>query len=45
MRAFGPDHLKQFEIALMLDGKELARAIAGSKKEAQQMQQKLHLRN
>ncbi|EKL7576103.1 ribonuclease III, partial [Campylobacter coli] len=38
-----PDHLKQFEIALMLDGKELARAIAGSKKEAQQMAAKITL--
>ncbi|ELJ6322892.1 ribonuclease III [Campylobacter jejuni] len=43
VRAFGPDHLKQFEIALMLDGKELARAIAGSKKEAQQMAAKIAL--
>ena len=37
LRAFGPDHKKQFEIALKLDGKEFARATAGSKKEAQQM--------
>ena len=36
LRAFGPDHKKQFEIALKLDGKEFARAVAGSKKEAQQ---------
>ncbi|KAA6227226.1 MULTISPECIES: ribonuclease III [unclassified Campylobacter] len=43
LRSFGPDHLKQFEIALKLDGKEMARAIAGSKKEAQQMAAKLTL--
>lgn len=36
IRAFGPDHLKRFEIALKLEGKEYARAIASSKKEAQQ---------
>lgn len=36
VRAFGPDHLKQFEIALKLNGQEMARAIASSKKEAQQ---------
>ncbi|MFQ6342230.1 ribonuclease III [Campylobacter sp. VTCC 70190] len=43
LRAFGPDHLKQFEIALNLEGKELARAIGGSKKEAQQMAAKIAL--
>ncbi|TQR32385.1 ribonuclease III [Campylobacter sp. MIT 99-7217] len=36
VRAFGPDHQKQFEIALKINGKEMARAIANSKKEAQQ---------
>ncbi len=43
IRAFGPDHLKQFEIALILQEKEFARAIAGSKKEAQQMAAKIAL--
>lgn len=43
VRAFGPDHLKQFEIALKLEGKEYARAIANSKKEAQQIAAKLTL--
>lgn len=43
LRAFGPDHLKQFEIALKLKGKEIARAIAKSKKEAQQMAAKIAL--
>ncbi|TKX31538.1 ribonuclease III [Campylobacter estrildidarum] len=43
LRAFGPDHLKQFEIALKLEGKEIARAIAKSKKEAQQMAAKIAL--
>lgn len=43
LRAFGPDHKKQFEIALKLDKKEFSRAIAGSKKEAQQMAAKITL--
>lgn len=43
IRAFGPDHLKEFEIALKLEGKEMARAIAKSKKEAQQMAAKITL--
>ena len=43
LRAFGPDHKKQFEIALKLDKKEFARAVAGSKKEAQQMAAKITL--
>ncbi|EAH5904296.1 ribonuclease III [Campylobacter upsaliensis] len=43
LRAFGPDHQKSFEIALNLEGKEMARAIASSKKEAQQMAAKLTL--
>ncbi|EHU9857084.1 ribonuclease III [Campylobacter upsaliensis] len=43
LRAFGPDHQKNFEIALNLEGKEMARAIASSKKEAQQMAAKLTL--
>ncbi|MCC8277975.1 ribonuclease III [Campylobacter sp. VicNov18] len=43
LRAFGPDHLKRFEVALILQGQELARAIARSKKEAQQMAAKIVL--
>ena len=43
LRAFGPDHQKSFEIALNLEGKEMARAIANSKKEAQQMAAKITL--
>lgn len=43
LRAFGPDHQKQFEIALKLEGKEYSRAIAKSKKEAQQMAAKIAL--
>lgn len=43
LRAFGPDHKKSFEIALKLEGKEMARAIAKSKKEAQQLAAKLTL--
>lgn len=43
LRAFGPDHQKQFEITLKLQGIEMARAIAGSKKEAQQMAAKIAL--
>lgn len=37
IRAFGPDHKKQFEISLQLNNQEVSRAIAGSKKEAQQI--------
>ncbi|MCX2683288.1 ribonuclease III [Campylobacter sp. MIT 21-1685] len=43
LRAFGPDHQKQFEIALKLDGQEIARATAKSKKEAQQMAARITL--
>ena len=32
----GPDHLKEFEVALLIDGKEYARALGKSKKIAQQ---------
>ncbi len=32
----GPDHLKEFEVAVMIEGKEYARAIGKSKKMAQQ---------
>ena len=43
IRAFGPDHLKQFEIALKINNIEYARAIANSKKEAQQETARLTL--
>ncbi|WP_286006013.1 ribonuclease III [Campylobacter avium] len=43
LRAFGPDHKKKFEIALELNGKEMARAISGTKKEAQQIAARLTL--
>jgi len=36
LRAFGPDHKKEFEISLTLNGKEIATAQGKSKKEAQQ---------
>jgi len=36
VRAFGPDHKKEFEISLTLKGKEIATAQGKSKKEAQQ---------
>lgn len=43
VRAFGPDHKKEFEIALMLNDREIARAMGGSKKEAQQLAAKIAL--
>ncbi|HEC1792509.1 TPA: ribonuclease III [Campylobacter lari] len=43
MKAFGPDHKKQFEIAVKIQGIEVARSIAGSKKEAQQQCAKIAL--
>jgi len=36
VRAFGPDHKKEFEISFTLNGKEIATAQGKSKKEAQQ---------
>jgi len=42
--SFGPDHKKEFEIAIILDGKELARAKGKSKKEAQQNGAKIALK-
>lgn len=41
VRSFGPDHKKEFEIALMLNGTEISRAIGSSKKEAQQLAAKI----
>lgn len=43
LRAFGPDHKKQFEISLELNDKEISRAISTSKKEAQQIAAKIAL--
>ena len=36
LRSFGPDHKKEFEIAIILDGQTIASAQGKSKKEAQQ---------
>jgi ribonuclease-3 len=36
LRSFGPDHKKEFEIAIILDGQKIATAQGKSKKEAQQ---------
>jgi ribonuclease-3 len=36
LRSFGPDHKKEFEIAIILDNKTIAKAQGKSKKEAQQ---------
>lgn len=40
-RSFGPDHKKEFEIALTLKDVEISRAIGKSKKEAQQLAAKI----
>ncbi len=37
VRSFGPDHKKEFEIALLVNDKEISRAVGKSKKEAQQL--------
>ena len=42
--SYGPDHKKEFEIAIILDDKELARAKGKSKKEAQQNCAKIALK-
>ena len=39
----GPDHKKEFEIALLLNGKEISRAVGSSKKQAQQLAAKIAL--
>lgn len=39
----GPDHKKEFEIALLLNGEEISRAIGNSKKQAQQLAAKIAL--
>ena len=43
LRAFGPDHMKEFEIAVVIQNKEISRAKGKSKKEAQQASAKLAL--
>ena len=40
----GPDHLKEFEIAVMIDGKNYATAVGKSKKIAQQEAAKIALK-
>jgi len=37
MASRGPDHLKEFEVAVLIEGKEYARAVGKSKKIAQQI--------
>lgn len=37
VRSFGPDHKKEFEMALFINEREISRGTAGSKKEAQQI--------
>ncbi|MDL0087795.1 ribonuclease III [Campylobacter gastrosuis] len=37
VRSFGPDHKKEFEMALFINEREISRGMAGSKKEAQQI--------
>ncbi len=43
IRAYGPDHKKEFEMAVVIQNKEISRAIGKSKKEAQQASAKLAL--
>ncbi len=43
LKAFGPDHMKEFEMAVIIQGKEISRAKGKSKKEAQQASAKLAL--
>ena len=40
----GPDHLKEFEVAVIIEGKEYARAVGKSKKNAQQEAAEMALR-
>lgn len=44
IRSFGPDHKKDFEIALYIQGKEISKALGKSKKEAQQEAARLALK-
>ncbi len=43
VRSYGPDHKKEFEMAVVIQGKEISRATGKSKKEAQQASAKLAL--
>lgn len=43
IRSFGPDHKKDFEIALFIQGREISKALGKSKKEAQQEAAKIAL--
>ncbi len=43
IKSYGPDHKKEFEIAVSVHGKEIAKAKGKSKKEAQQASAKLAL--
>ncbi len=43
IKSFGPDHKKEFEMAVIIQDKEFSRAIGKSKKEAQQASAKLAL--
>jgi ribonuclease-3 len=43
LRTFGPDHMKEFEMAVVIQGQEIAKAKGKSKKEAQQASAKLAL--
>lgn len=43
IRAYGPDHKKEFEMAVLIQGNEISRAKGKSKKEAQQASAKLAL--
>ncbi len=41
LRAFGPDHLKQFEVGLYINDKEYAKAVSSTKKQAHQIAAKI----
>ncbi len=43
VRSFGPDHKKEFEMAVIIQNREISRAIGKSKKEAQQASAQLAL--
>lgn len=44
IKSFGPDHKKEFEMAVIIQNKEFSRAIGKSKKEAQQASAELALK-
>ncbi len=44
MASRGPDHLKEFEVAVVIEGKEYARAVGKSKKIAQQESAKIAIK-